>query len=473
MKKHPANTIRKSPTASSFPCSTWERRSATFRVAVCISALSAGIVGCAKSPPPSVETIGPPIVAVVCPERTSLYWTVRQPGSIEAFEEAPILPKIAGYVEEWKVDIGDRVRKGQLLATLWVPESAANLRQKEAAVKRDEVQIDLARLALQAAEANVAKADASLRLAVAGLVRAESNTARWTSQYRRDAPLARTGSISMVDFEITTDQYRTVQAARAEATAGVAAAKAALAESKVQRDRSAAEVRLAGANFRAAQADRDAAAANLHYARIEAPFDGVITRRSISRGDFVQPPSAAPQEPLYVLHRRDLMRVFVDVPESDAVWVQEGTPVRIRVPVLQDHEFDGKVRRMSYSLKPQTRTLRAEIDLPNPDDLLRSGMYAYAAIQVERSNTLTLPASAISTQGDVNEGYQDFCFLWENGKVQRLPIKIGSRGEGRVEVLKKRGQDGWEDFTGEEKVVERGISVLSDGQEVILAGSEN
>ncbi|HZV06322.1 MAG TPA: efflux RND transporter periplasmic adaptor subunit, partial [Gemmataceae bacterium] len=231
-------------------------------------------------------------------------------------------------------------------------------------------------------------------------------------------------------------------------------------------------VRLAEANLRAAGADRDSAAAVLHYARIEAPFDGVITRRNISRGDFVQPPATAPQEPLYVLHRRDLMRVFVDVPESDAVWVQEGTHARVRVPVLQDREFDGKVRRMSYSLKRQTRTLRAEIDLPNPHDLLRSGMYAYAAIQVERSNTLTLPTSAVATQGDVNEGYQDFCYLCENDKVRRIPIKIGSRGEGRVEVLKKRVRETWEDFTGEELIVESRLAALSDGQNVIITGGE-
>ncbi len=472
MMEHLQGMNRFSSTSSSFPRSAWERKSATLCVAVCTAASLAAITGCTKSPSAPIETKKLPVVTVVRPERTSLYWTIRQPGSIEAFEEAPILPKIAGYVEEWKVDIGDHVRKGQLLATLWVPESAATLRQKEAAVNRDEVQIVLARTALQAAEANVTKSEASLRLAQAGLARADSNAVRWRSQYSRDAPLVRSGSISAVDFEVTTDQYQTMKAAKAEAIAGVAAAKAALTESKAQRDKTAAEVHLAEANLQAAQADRDAAAALLHYARIEAPFDGVITRRNISRGDFVQPPSTAAQEPLYVLHRRDIMRVFVDVPESDAVWVQEGSPARIRVPVLQDREYDGKVRRMSYSLKRQTRTLRAEIDLPNPDDLLRSGMYAYAAIQVERSNTVTLPASAVATQGDVNEGYQDFCYIWENGKVRRSPIKIGSRGEGRVEVLKKQIQDVWEDFTGEEKVVERGISALSDGQEVILTGDE-
>jgi RND family efflux transporter MFP subunit len=470
MMWHPESTKRS--LTSSFPRSAWEHRLATLRIVFCFAALLAGVAGCTKSSPLPVKTKKIPEVAVVHPSRTSLYWTIRQPGSIEAFEEAPIFPKIAGYVEEWKVDIGDHVRKGQLLAKLWVPETAANLRQKEATVNRDEAQIVLAQAALKAAEANVTKAEANLRLAEASQAKAEANAIRWQLQYKRDTPLARRGAISVQDFEITTDQYQTMTAAKNEAIAGVAAAKAALAESKALRDRSAADVRLAESNLRAAQADRDSAAAILNYARIEAPFDGVITRRTISRGDFVQPPSTAPQQPLYVIHRRDLMRIFVEVPESEAVWVTEKTPANIRIPVLQDREFTGTVRRMSYSLKRQSRTLLAEIDLPNPGDLLRSGMYAYAAIQVERSNILTLPAAAVATQGDVNEGYEDFCFLWENGKVRRTPIKIGSRGEGQVEVLKKQVQGAWEDFTGEEMVVKGELSSLSDGQEVNLAAGE-
>ena len=107
------------------------------------------------------------------------------------------------------------------------------------------------------------------------------------------------------------------------------------------------------------------------------------------------------------------------MPEADAVWVKAGTPVRIHIPILKDRQYCGQVTRMSYSLKRQTRTLLAEIDLPNLEDLLRPGMYAYAAIQVERQNLLTLPASAVATQGNVNEGNQDFCFLLENGKLRR------------------------------------------------------
>src|SRR5581483_12140509 len=100
MMEHLQGMNRFSSTSSSFPRSAWERKSATLCVAVCTAASLAAITGCTKSPSAPIETKKLPVVTVVRPERTSLYWTIRQPGSIEAVEEAPILPKIAGYVEE-------------------------------------------------------------------------------------------------------------------------------------------------------------------------------------------------------------------------------------------------------------------------------------------------------------------------------------------------------------------------------------
>ena len=109
---------------------------------------------------------------------------------------------------------------------------------------------------------------------------------------------------------------------------------------------------------------------------------------------------------------------------------------------------------MAYSLKRQSRTLLAEIDLPNPEDLLRPGMYAYAAIQVEQANVLTLPDSAVATRGNVNEGYQEFCFMVRDGKIWRTPVEVGSRGEGRVQVLKKHIDGAWHDFKSDDQFVQ-------------------
>ncbi len=431
--------------------------------------LLAGTAGCGRSLPPSPEARPLREVAVVRPTRGLLAWDVQQPGSIEAFEDTAIQPKISGYVKQWNADIGDPVRKGQVLALLSVPEVAADLQRAEAAIAYDETLIAQALEALQAAKANVGRSEAALRYAEASRLRAEADCERWRLQYARDQRLVLTRAIAAMDFEITTNQHKAAQASRQEMIAAVEAARAVLAESQSQREKAIADVRVAEANLQVARTNRERAAALLGYARIEAPFDGIVSRRTISRGDFVQPPTAASQPPLYVVQRRDVMRIFVDVPEADAVWVKEGTAVRVRIPVLHDREFTGTVRRMSYSLKRQSRTLLAEVDLANPDDFLRPGMYAYATIQLQRSNVLTLPAGAVAVQGDVNEGYRHFCFVVENGKVRRTPVLVGSRGRQLVEVLKKQVEGAWEDFTGEERVVAGDLASLGDGQDVLVS----
>ncbi len=446
---------------------TWFQRTRK-RIAPLLGALVllTGGVGCGKTVAEPEATSDVRTVAVVSPTWTSLYWTIQQPASIEAFEETPILPKIAGYVESWNVDIGDHVRKGQLLAELWVPEVVAGLRQKEAAVVQAEAQIVQAREVLRTAEATVVRAEANRKLAEASRLRADADKARWQSQYERERKLLSEQATSTKQVEIATNQLRAAEASQGETSAAVEAARATVAESKAQRDKAAADVRVAEANLQAARADRDQSAALRNYARIEAPFDGVVSQRHVSRGDFVQPPTTGSREPLYVIQRRDLMRIFIEVPEAEAVWVKEGDPVQVRIPVLNNQQFNGTVRRMAYALRRRSRTLLTEVDLPNPDDLLRPGTYAQASIQVKRDHVLTLPASAVATEGDVNEGYQSYCFVLEKGKVRRVLVEVGSRASGQVEVLQKKVQDNWEDFTGEEQVVRGDLSSLSDGLEV-------
>jgi HlyD family secretion protein len=202
----------------------------------------------------------------------------------------------------------------------------------------------------------------------------------------------------------------------------------------------------------------------------------VVTRRNINTDDFVQPPTAGKGEPLYVVERRDVMRVFVPVPETDAPWVGKGAQARVRVQALVGQEFNGKVARTSYSLDRTVRTLLAEIDLPNPDDRLRPNMYAYASITMEQPNVLTLPASAVVIQGDVTKGYDSYCFLVEEGKLRRTLVQTGTRVSGRVEVLKRQEKTGgagrWLDFSGEELVVQENVASLSDGRTVTVSAGD-
>src|SRR5262249_3083104 len=131
----------------------------------------------------------------------------------------------------------------------------------------------------------------------------------------------------------------------------------------------------------------------------------------------------------------------------------------------------GKVTRSSGSLDPKAGPLRTEIDLDNPKRLLRPGNYAYLTFTAVLPDRLTLPASAVTTQGE-----QTVCFLVQDHKddkkIVRTPVRVGLHIGGLVEVLKKqgRGREGeeaaWEDFTGQGVVVRDNLSGLSDGQSV-------
>jgi RND family efflux transporter MFP subunit len=368
-----------------------------------------------------------PTYQVVQPRRTTVSRRIEQPGfNIEAFQETPVYARISGYVKGWKADIGDRVKKGDVLAELDVPEMEVAVRQKEAAI-------------LQAV--------AQVKQAKAAVLTAEAQEARARRQYDR---LARVGQGGVIDRESVDEARLGHEAARA----GVEKAKA---------DSAAAE-----AHVEVAKADRDYAQTMLAYARLPAPFAGVVTQRNVSEGDFVRPAgTGAKGQPLYVVRQIDTVRVFVNVPGADAPWLKDGDPVSFRLQGAGGERFTGKVTRNARSLDPQARTLRTEIDVPNPKGKLLPGMYVQARITVTHPDVWALPASAVVTEGD-----QTFCYRLVGGKAVRTPLQVGLRGGGLVEVVKKQVKaasdevtEGWEDFTGQEEVVSDPTG-LSDGQPV-------
>ncbi|HVC92642.1 MAG TPA: efflux RND transporter periplasmic adaptor subunit, partial [Pirellulales bacterium] len=361
---------------------------------------------------------------------------------------------ITGYVRKWHVDIGDPVRNGDLLAELSVPDVVAEFKQKEAEAQQ-------AKQMYEVSKRHVVSSAALVEEAQAGLLRAKANLSFEKSQFARFSKL----DASVIETQVKEESWSQVQSKAAdvqEADAKVAYAEAALAESEAARDKSQSDIA-------AAEAARDKMQSLVDYARLTAPFDGVVTRRNINTGDFVQPPTRNDDDPLYVVQRSDVMRVFVEVPETESVWLRIGTPAKIQVPASPGLDLCGTVTRMAYSLKPSSRTLLAEIDLPNPEDLLRPGMYVLAEIDLSRANVLVLPTAAISNEGDVNEGYRNFCFLLGQGRLRRSLVEIGARGYAEVEVLRWRNEDVWNDFTGEEDVVTGNLLILRDGQEADLS----
>ena len=324
-------------------------------------------------------------VRVVRPERKTIGRVIEQPGQIQPFEQTPLYARLSGYVEKVNVEtIGKRVRKGEVLAELHVPEMEKELKQKQALVEQARAEIEQARKMIVVAEARITELEAAR-------IRAKATCERWRKELRRIQDLVQRKVIDEQTRDETAHQFESAEGALQEADAHIRLAQA-------QLDKARADAKTAEAHLGVAEADSEQTAELLKYRQIVAPFDGIVSRRNVDPGHFVQPSSSAVSGkamPLFVVDRMDIVRIFVEVPEADAVFVSDGSRAIIHIDALHEQEIEGKVAGTSWSLAPVERTLRTEIDLPNPEGKLRPGMYAYARISIECSGLLTLPRSAV------------------------------------------------------------------------------
>jgi RND family efflux transporter MFP subunit len=429
-------------------------------------------VGCGRNhaAPPASPAEEAPTVQVVRPQYGDMKYGVEQPGRLEAFEETALYARIAGYVKKLPphVDIGYRIKEGETLLELDVPELVAEVKQKEATVVQATAEVENARTAREAARAEFDRSDAALKHAEAGKIRAEAAYVRWKAEDDRNQHLVSRGSLDERTAEQSRDQLRSAEASLAETKAAIDLAAAAKKESAARLDQAGTAIKVAEARLQVAASDRDRSAALLGYGAIKAPYDGVITQRLVNAGTYVQAPSGPTAPPLLVVARTDVIRVFVDVPEAEAGQVREGGAAVVRVQALRDQEFQGVVARSSFTLDNRTRTLRTEIDLKNADGRLRPGQYANVRLGVERTATWTVPAGAVLVRDD-----QPLLVLVVDGKAVWTPVKLGGRRDGRVEVVARRIKAAtseeparWEAIRGDEEVVAENPAALTDGQAV-------
>jgi membrane fusion protein (multidrug efflux system) len=203
-----------------------------------------------------------------------------------------------------------------------------------------------------------------------------------------------------------------------------------------------------------ARANLDRTATLLGYAKVTAPFAGVVTARFVDPGAFIPSAtsgSAAQTAALLTIADFDTVRAQVALPEAEAALTQVGQPVKINLEALPGKSFDARVSRISYALDESTRTMLAEADLPNPGLVLRPGMYATVRVGVEQhDNALLIPADAL-----VMEKANAFVFVAEGGKAKRTAIAAGFNDGVNVEVLKG--------LAGSEQVILPGKLALADG----------
>ena len=280
-----------------------------------------------------------PSVRVATVKANTAVMSVTLPATTAAFAQAEIYARATGYIGKRYVDIGDRVKQGQLLAELAVPEQDDQISQNVA--MRNQLQA-----ALDQAQANLKLAQVT---------------------WERDRPLVEKGWATQQQGTIDVQTLKSDDAAVGVARANIAAQEKMLMTLRQNRD----------------------------YASVRAPFDGVVTQRNVDVGSLVQG-NANTGAFMFEIMQRDVIRVFVYVPQNAAFGVAPGVDAVVRVPEIPNREFTGTVTRIADALQSGTRTLLTEIDIPNPDDALPPGVYCTVELKIPRKTpSFVVPAEAI------------------------------------------------------------------------------
>lgn len=340
-----------------------------------------------------------PVCLIVNPKQTTVEQKILLPGSFEPYEKVELFSKITGYVEEIPVDIGARVKKNQLLAQLSVPEIIPELNK---------------------AKADLSAAKAQLHKAVA-----DSELAKLTYNRLSDLRKSEPRAITLQDVDI-------------------AAAKEKVAVSQVEVEE---------ADLHVAEAQVNRLLTLLAYTEIRAPFDGIITKRFVDPGALIEAGNSK-SKPVLEISNCHKLRLTINIPETIVTLVQTGNKTQFQLDALPGKLFDGTVTRLSEFLKPDIRSMRAEIDVENENEWFRAGMYAKVTLSFQdMTNVLTLPPTTIHPR----QGKQGI-FIVEQEMIRWIPINI-LLDTGTSLVI----QGPLNEHT---RVVLSGLSTLEEGQKV-------
>jgi RND family efflux transporter MFP subunit len=332
-------------------------------------------------------------VAVALARESPISDMITLSGEFRPFQEVDVHAKVAGYIRRIYVDIGDHVKTGQTLAILEVPELDAQLQGAEAAIRRSQ--------------------DA-IRRAQGDLKRAESLHQATHLDYTRlkQASDARPGLIAEQELD-------NAQAKDREGEAQISADEAAFSEARNQLD--------------VASAEQKQLSAMSGYARIVAPFDGVITKRYVDTGALVQAGTSSNTQavPVVSVAQTDLFRLTLAVPESAVPMIRLGTTVTVHVQAL-NRDFEGKVARFANSVNQETRTMHTEVDVHNPGRTIVEGMYAEVKLTLAKSDrALAVPIQAVSREGS----HTTVLVVNSNDQIEEREVYLGIEGANQVEVV--------------------------------------
>jgi len=360
-------------------------------VFVALATTAAGS-SCSSSQAAAVRMADPPSVAVVKAVTGNLAQTLAVAAEFRPFQEIDIHAKVAGYLKSISVDVGDRVRVGERLAVLEVPELQDELRQDAAGVKRAEEDVNRA-------QADLERANSAHEVAHVGATRLSG------------VLKVRPNLVAQQEIDEAMGRDRVAEAQVATAKAALAAAQQGLEVSKASQQKTQT---LWG------------------YTEITAPFAGVITQRYADPGAMIQAGTSSQTQtmPVVRLSQNNRLRLVIPVPESTVALIHVGTPVDLNVQALHK-TFAGKVARFSERLDSDTRTMRVEVDVENPALELVPGMYATASIVLDSaSDAVIVPVEAL----DHSEIKPQVFVIDSNQKVEVRAVTTGLETSDRVQI---------------------------------------
>ncbi len=405
-----------------------------------------------------------PNVEVIAPKRGGMERTTNQPGSVMAFDFAPLYAKVSGYLSQLKVDRGSRVKKDDLMLEIFDPELDAAVEQARAALDRAKAAVDVAASRVKVAKANVVASEAMKHKAHADLQDTVAKREYRFKQLNRITDLAKRNAIEQRIVDEQVDDYHSSQAAEQAAQAGIETADAQVLESQAKQEQAEADLKAARADVSVDEANLKKAQVFLDYTRLKSPYDGVIIFRgeAVHPGAFIQSATqGVGEEPLLTVASDDRMRTIILVPDRDVAHCNVGDPAIVRIDALGGREFKGAVSRMAESEDIKDRTMRVEVDLPNPRHDLRHGMWGRAEIILEKDTpNLTVPSSCIIDRNSEGEGAVQ---VVRERKIYKQAIRIGRDDGVRAEILGGLDQDA--------KVVLQPDASMADGTSVKVGSS--
>ena len=332
-------------------------------------------------------------VAVTKVVRADLSQGLRIAAEFRPFQEIDVHAKVAGYVKHIDVDLGDRVKKGQTLAVLEVPELHDELNQAAAALRQSQQEVDQAQHELRRAQADY-------------------TVAHLTYTRLEEVMKTRPELIAQQDVDDAQGKNEAGEARVEGAKAGLAAAQE---------------------HFQEATANRERVQAMFDYTKLTAPFDGVVTWRYADTGAMVAAGTSSERQalPVVKLSQNGLLRLDIPVPETNVPAVRLGKKVSVEVQAL-NKTFEGTVARFADKVDDATRTMMTEVDVPNPRLEIVPGMYAYVSFPVmEKKDALAVPIQAVSREGNKAVAYR----VSRDNRIEILPLTIGIETRSQIEIL--------------------------------------